>query len=194
MKKIVLIVDGGHVGGLARREGMAYGADWIEAFARSCAFPGEELVRTLYYDCFPYRGEHALPVSGLPQIFSASAAWLEELAMRDGIAVKLGSLRFNGYRLRRSALVGKAHLTDADFRPDFEKIGVDLQIGMDVAAYASLESVDALAFVTADPSYVSAMQFARRSGVEVVLVRLPVEATPGELLEHADSVRTIEWP
>ena len=49
-------------------------------------------------------------------------------------------------------------------------------------------------FVTADPSHVVAMRFARRSGLEVVLIRLPVETPPVELLEHANSVRTVDWP
>lgn len=194
MKRLVLMVDGGHVGGAARREGMPYGPDFIEAFARNCALADEELVRVLYYDCAPYQGHHTLPVSGSQQVFASPVSWLDELARRDLIAVKLGSVRFNGYCLKRSALPGKSNLTDADFRPDFERIGIDLQIGMDVASYASLESVHAMAFVTANPAHVAAMQFARRSGVEVVLVRLPAEATPSELLEHADSVRTIGWP
>jgi uncharacterized LabA/DUF88 family protein len=194
MKKLVLMLDGEHIGSMARRERLPYGPDLIEAFARNCAFPDEELFRVLYYDCAPYVGQHALPVSGSIQIFSQSGYWFKELAKKEPITVKLGAMKFCGFKLKRSPLAGMANLTDADFRPDFEKKGITLQIGLDIAAYSALESIDRMAFVTADPDYVPAMKFARRSGLEVILIRLPVEATPGELMEHADSVRTIEWP
>lgn len=194
MKSLVLMLDGGHIGRMARRSGLPYGPDFIEAFAKGCTFPDEELFRVLYYDCAPYEGQHPLPVSGAIQTFARSRNWLEELAKRDLIAVKLGALRFCGYKLKQSPLRETAKLTDADFRPDFEKTGIDIQIGLDVAAYSSLRSIDRIGFVTADPSHVVAMRFARRSGLEVVLIRLPVETPPVELLEHANSVRTVDWP
>jgi len=195
MKQMLLVLDGVHIGGMARRSGKAYGPDFIEAFARSCAFADEEIFRVLYYDCAPYAGQHVLPISGSIQTFARTRHWLEELAKRDLMAVKLGAMKFCGYKLRQSPLAGSAPLTDADFRPDFEKIGIDIQIGLDVAAYSALKSIDRIAFATADPTRVPAMKFARRSGLEVILIRLPIEAPPGEqLLEHANSVRTIDWP
>jgi uncharacterized LabA/DUF88 family protein len=194
VKKMILMIDGGCLRVAARKAKKKYNPDFIESFCKNCVAADEELFRALYYDCAPYQGTQKLPVSGAIQTFPASGQWLKDLARRDLIAVRLGVLKFRGYKLKRTPVTGIAALTDADFKPDFEQKGVDMRIGLDIAAYAALRDTDRIALVTADTDCVAAMKLARKSGVQVVLIALPNGLVPGELAEHADYVRTVVLP
>jgi len=194
MKKLVLMIDGGFLRVVARKAGIRYDPDFIEAFSKFCPAVDEELFRSLYYDCAPYQGQQKLPVSGLSQVFADSGQWLLDLAKKDLMAVRLGVLKFRGYKLKRTPAAGVAALTDADFRPDFEQKGVDMRIGLDIASYSALRHVDRIGLVTADTDCVPAMKLARKSGVQVVLMALPGGTTPNELAQHAYYVRSVGWP
>jgi uncharacterized LabA/DUF88 family protein len=130
----------------------------------------------------------------LTQTFADSGQWLKDLAKKDLMAVRLGVLKFRGYKLKRTPVAGVAALTDADFKPDFEQKGVDMRIGLDIAAYSSLKAVDRIGLVTADTDCVPAMKLARKSGLQVVLIALAGGTTPSELAQHADYVRAVAWP
>ena len=188
------MIDGGFLRVAARKANIRYTPDFIEAFSKTCPSTDEELFRALYYDCAPYQGHQNLPVSGLTQIFADSGQWLADLAKRDLIAVRLGVLKFRGYKLKRTPVAGVAALTDADFKPDFEQKGVDMRIGLDIAAYSASNNVDRIGLVTADTDCVPAMKLARKSGVQVVLFALPGGVTPSELAQHTDYVRAVAWP
>jgi uncharacterized LabA/DUF88 family protein len=194
MKKLVLMVDGGFLRVAAKKARIRYNPDFIEAFSKICSAPDEELFRSLYYDCAPYQGHQKLPVSGAIQAFSDSDQWLTDLAKKDLMAVRLGILKFRGYRLKKTPVAGIAALTDADFNPVFEQKGVDMRIGLDIANYSALRAVDRIALVTADTDCVPAMKLARKSGVQIVLISLPGGTTPSELAQHADFVRAVAWP
>lgn len=194
VKKMILMIDGGCLRVAARKAKKKYDPDFIEAFCANCVAADEELFRALYYDCAPYQGSQKLPVSGTIQVFPASGQWLHDLAKRDLIAVRLGVLKFRGYKLKTTPVTGIAALTDADFYPDFEQKGVDMRIGLDIASYSALKGIDRIALVTADTDCVAAMKLARKSGTQVVLIALPQGIVPGELAEHADFVRTVALP
>ena len=55
------------------------------------------------------------------------------------MAVRLGVLKFRGYKLKKTPVTGIAALTDADFKPDFEQKGVDMRIGLDIAVLFRIE-------------------------------------------------------
>jgi uncharacterized LabA/DUF88 family protein len=194
MKKLVLMIDGGFLRVAAKKARIRYDPNFIEAFSKICPAVDEELFRSLYYDCAPYQGHQNLPVSGLPQTFTDSGQWLQDLAKKELMAVRLGVLKFRGYKLKRTPVAGVATLTDADFRPDFEQKGVDMRIGLDIASYSALRCVDRIGLVTADTDCVPAMKLARKSGVQIILIALPGETTPSELAQHADYVRAVAWP
>jgi uncharacterized LabA/DUF88 family protein len=194
MKKLVLMIDGGFLRVAARAANIRYDPNFIEAFSKICSAPDEELFRSLYYDCAPYKGQQHLPVSGLIHTFDESGQWLQDLAKKELIAVRLGVLKFRGYKLKRTPATGVAALTDADFRPDFEQKGVDMRIGLDIAAYSALGCIDRIGLVTADTDCIPAMKLARKSGVQVVLIALPGGTIPTELTQHADYVRAVAWP
>ncbi len=194
MKKLALMIDGGFLRVAAKNAKIHYNPDFIEAFAKICAGVDEELFRSLYYDCAPYQGHQKLPVSGSTQTFADSDQWLKDLAKKDLMAVRLGVLKFRGYKLKRTPVMGVATLTDADFRPDFEQKGVDMRIGLDIASYSALKCAERIGLVTADTDCVPAMKLARKSGVQVVLITLPGGTAPSELAQHADYVRAVAWP
>jgi uncharacterized LabA/DUF88 family protein len=76
-------------------------------------------------------------------------------------------------------------------RPEILQKRVDIKIGLDVAWLASRRIVDRIALVTGDTDFIPAMKFARREGVQVVLVPLGSRPHP-DLIEHADEVRKID--
>lgn len=78
---------------------------------------------------------------------------------------------------------------DKHFKPDFKQKEVDIKIGLDVAWLSSKRIVDKIILVTGDQDLVPAMKFARREGVQVVLVRVDSGYIKGVLKEHADEVR-----
>lgn len=193
MKRVVVLIDGGHLRVLARNAKLNYNPDLIEIFALSCITDGEELIRVLYYDCAPYTGTARLPVSGNIKEFRARDGWLQDLASRDLFAVRLGVLKFRGYKPRNIPIAADK-LTDNDFVPDFEQKGVDMRIGLDIATFSALASVDRIILVSGDTDCIPAMKHARIAGLQMVMIELPNHKLAPELTWHCDIRRPGRWP
>ncbi len=197
MLKVILLIDGGHLRSTAADARLRYDSDFIEGFARGCYDAiGESLQRVLYYDCPQYRGKQRRPVSGTLQTFTASDDWLEDLAKRDLFAVRRGTLAFRGW-VPRTIPIANTPLTDAHFKPRFEQKGVDMRIGLDIASISNERRVDRILLVSADTDLIPAMKHARKAGMQVIGVQLPIppanELTP-QFLAHVDYRREVEWP
>jgi uncharacterized LabA/DUF88 family protein len=123
----------------------------------------------LYYDCALYEGTVKLPVTGTSYTFKSSDAWLHALSHKDLFAVRRGVLKFRGYRPKKTP-VATAALTDADFEPIFEQKGVDMRIGLDIAAYSDRRAVDRIILVSADTDCVPALKYGRRAGIQTILI------------------------
>jgi uncharacterized LabA/DUF88 family protein len=193
MKRVALLIDGGHLRVLAKQAGHDFGPDFIERFSRDCIEPNEDLIRVLYYDCAPFSGTVRLPVSGKKLAVKGNDAWLRELAARDLFAVRLGVLKFRGFSPRQTPLK-EDRLTDDDFKANYEQKGVDMRIGLDIANFASMRSVDRILLVSGDTDCVPAMKHARIAGLQVVLVEVPRQRPAAELTWHADIRRLVKWP
>lgn len=193
VKKVAVMIDGGHLRVLARRDGHEYNPDFIEKFAHHCVAEDEQLLRVLYYDCAPYSGEAKLPVSGGIQKFAGNDGWLKDLASRDMIAVRRGVLKFRGYKPRRIPLT-EDKLSDDDFKPDFEQKGVDMRIGLDMATLSAGRIVDRIVLVSGDTDCIPAMKHARIAGLQIVLIELPNHRSAPELTWHSDIRRAARWP
>lgn len=87
-----------------------------------------------------------------------------------------------------------ASLTDADFEPIFEQKGVDMRIGLDIAAYSDSRAVDRIILVSADTDCVPALKYGRRAGIQTVVVEPAGSKIPPELKAHADFNRTLLLP
>ena len=110
-RELSILIDGDFLRAKATKAGKSYDPTFIEAFALGCKTGDEEILRVLYYDCAPYSGTVRLPVSGDPFVFNGSDKWLEELACKDLFAVRLGVLKFRGYKPKRtpSRPIGQAY-------------------------------------------------------------------------------------
>lgn len=188
-----MFIDGGHLRVLVRQAGYRYDPDCIEAVAHARVAEDEALLRILYDDCAPYRGNPRLPVSGEPALFQGSDEWLKVLAAKPQFAVRLGAFKFRGFEPKQVP-IASADLSDEDFKPRFEQKGVDMRIGLDIASYAADRSIDRIIPVTGDTDCLPAMKRAGSYGLQVVLVQFPKQRLARELLWHSDFQRSVEWP
>lgn len=193
--KTVVMIDGGYIRAAATKASLAYDLAFIVGFAEACVATEEYLLRVLYYDAPQFRGSVQLPVSGDTKQFSASDRWLEEIASTRRFAVRRGTLGFRGWKPKRIPIAGRA-LTDDDFAPVFEQKGVDMRIGLDIASMSERRSVDRIVLVSGDTDMVPAMKHARKAGLEVIMIQLPVPVfgLHKSLLAHSDSVREVPLP
>jgi uncharacterized LabA/DUF88 family protein len=193
MKSTIVLIDGGFLRSQARVANKRYNPEFIERFAHSCIAADEECLRVLYYDCAPYVGSAIQPVSGTRRDFTGSDLWLHEIAALDLFAVRRGVLKFRGFK-RNAPTVTGAILTDADFSPQFEQKGVDMRIGLDIAAYSAEHLAKRIVLITNDTDCVPAMKFARKAGLQTILIEVPSCTPTPELIAHADFKRSIGWP
>jgi uncharacterized LabA/DUF88 family protein len=191
--RIAVLIDGGHLRVLTRNAGYVYSPDYIEKVAHACVESGESLLRILYYDCAPYAGTVTLPISGAAHEFKGSDIWLRKLAERNLFAVRRGILKFRGFKPIKTPIASQ-QLTDADFKADFEQKGVDMRIGLDMANFSAMRSVDRLILITGDTDCLPAMKHACINGLQVVLVTFPNHKPAHELLWHSDFERRVAWP
>lgn len=116
----------------------------------------------------------------------------------DHVAFRSGELTFDGWLIKKKAateiIANNRGLTASDFAPDLKQKGVDMKIGLDVAWLASKSIVERLILVTADSDFIPAMKFARREGVQVILVTLAHRSVKYGLKEHADELRAVTFP
>ena len=191
--KVATFIDGGYLRILVKQAGFRYTPEYIEQIAHACLVPEESLLRTLYYDCRPYTGSLTLPVSGQSKRYRPDTRWLEVLAAKPQFAVRLGTLKFRGFRLKKER-IATAQLQDDDFRPRFEQKGVDMRLGLDIAHYANNRAVDRIILISGDTDCLPAMKVARMAGLQVVLIQFPKARLAGELLAHSDFCRATSWP
>jgi uncharacterized LabA/DUF88 family protein len=191
--RVAILIDGGFLRVVAKKAKRKYDPDFIEAFAQVCKSAEEAIFRVLYYDCAMYAGTVKLPVSGTSHTYTANDAWLHALSHKDLFAVMRGVLKFRGFRPKKTP-VAPATLTDANFEPIFEQKGVDMRIGLDIAAYSDNHAVDRIILVSGDTDCVPALKYGRRAGLQTVLIEPAKERLAPELFAHADFRRIVALP
>jgi uncharacterized LabA/DUF88 family protein len=179
-------------------------ADNVHHFARECIGDGEELFRIYCYHCKPYGGTKRHPLTGQEINFSTTSTYegmaklIRELELKDGVAFRAGELSLDGWRIKRSAVSNiartKRTLEEEDLMPDLKQKGVDMKIGLDVAWLASKSIVERIVLATSDSDFIPAMKFARREGVQIVLVTMGHHLLKRELKVHADELRAVDYP
>lgn len=176
----------------------------IRQFALKCLEKDEEIFRIYCYDCPPYGEKHAHPLSKKSVDFSKTPTYLSrskiisDLKIMDNIAFRSGELSFDGWVISKSAtkdiLKSGRAIIDDDFTPDIKQKGVDIKIGLDVAWLSSKSIVERIVLVTADSDFIPSMKFARREGVQIILVTMGHMLIKNELKEHADELRNVVFP
>ena len=157
------------------------------------------LHRIYYYDAAPYLGKQAMPLTSQTIDFSESStavrqsALLAEIKKEPFFAVRLGELSFEGWQLKPRLLKDSTHpisITDTDIIPKISQKGVDMRIGMDMAALTLKHIAQILVLVTGDSDFVPAMKFARREGAAIYMVPLG-HHIKDSVQEHCDLVLNI---
>ena len=189
--RAVVLIDGGYLRVRARKADREYTPQFITAFARATLHADEVMLRALYYDCAPYNGSVKKPISGTSRKFTGTDSWMNTLASEDLFAVRRGVLKFRGW-------VPKSRVSsppvDTDFSPKFEQKGVDMKIGLDVAAYSYGRLVERIILVSNDTDCVPALKMARKNGLQTVVAYPEGASVAAELRYHADFIRSVEFP
>lgn len=162
---------------------------------------GDTLHRIYYYDAEPLAAKKPKPLTGRSpgwsivdfsstEVYSSNIQLLEDLRKEPFFAVRLGELVFRGWSVRSNKLEPggiRESLTiqSDDLIPNIQQKGVDLRVGLDIAALTLKHHVEIIILVTGDSDFVPALKFARREGMLVFLYTLGHDIHP-ELYSHAD--------
>lgn len=167
-----------------------------------------ELYRVFCYDARPLTGTIEDPTTGEPFDLAETAQATFRSGLHDAlrrkrkVALRLGSLaptrpqwqlRPRATRDLREGRRTVGSLGPGDFALDVRQHGVELRLGMDVAALAYKRLVDRMVLVTADAEVVAATKLARREGIDVVLDPMGAAVSP-RMAEHVDGVQGYMQP
>lgn len=206
MKKTAILLDMGFVfhklrDALGHRPSTAVE---VRQFAMKCLEKDEEIFRIYCYDCPPYSEKQTHPFTKAVIGFAATNTFtsrnklISDLKIMDNITFRSGELSFDGWtiteRAAKDILKKNRGLIADDFMPDIKQKGVDMKIGLDVAWLSSKSIVERIVLVTADSDFIPPMKFARREGVQVILVTIGHLHVKKELKEHADELRAVTFP
>lgn len=166
----------------------------------------EELVdyklhRIYYYDADPMEGKRPIPLTGSRNnwslydfsntaVFRSNKQLLNDLKKKPFFAIRLGEVIFRGWlvkpqKLRPGGTQTSLTVQSNDLIPNIQQKGVDLCIGLDIAALTLKHHVEIIVLVTGDADFVPALKFARREGKQVFLFTLGHDIHP-DLYTHAD--------
>jgi uncharacterized LabA/DUF88 family protein len=162
---------------------------------------GLRLHRIYFYDAKPLDQGEKKPLQGGRVEFARepiavrSAALHQALAVEPFMALRIGETQFEGWRVSARTL-DKARdnqlvITADDLRPQVTQKGVDMRIGMDIAALTLKRLAQVIVLVTGDSDFVPAMKFARREGAQLFLCPLGAHVKP-LMLEHSDLVLDVD--
>lgn len=176
----------------------------VEAIRRHEVLQGCLLHRVYFYDAAPLARTVEHPVTGekleyaATEVFRKNIELLKEIAKLPHFALRQGECSHDGWMAKWKAInnAGKwdaatdtLSLKSGDLRPVIRQKGVDMRIGMDIAALTLKKHVDIIVLVTADSDFVPAMKFARREGAQLYLFSLG-HGTRDEVIENSDLVVT----
>lgn len=134
---------------------------------------------------------------GRSPVASESKALFDELKRLPFFSLRMGETALNGWQVDPKALEAATTealtVTAAQIKPRITQKGVDMRIGMDIAALTLKQHVQCIVLVSGDSDFVPAMKFARREGVQVFLCALGRRVRPA-MLEHSDLVLEVDRP
>ena len=205
--RYAILIDGGFAKRrLGSKDQPATAEDFaalVDALAQHEALMGQRVYRIYYYDSVPLAGSETNPLSGERVNFggqpvaSRARQLFDKLIEQPFFALRLGELAFNGWGVKsyllRKADEGRVEVTATDLVPQISQKGVDMRIGMDIAALSLKKLVQTIVLVTGDSDFVPAMKFARREGAQLYLVTLGQSVKPA-LHEHSDLRLTLDLP
>ena len=165
-----------------------------------------ELYRIFYYDCPPMNKTvyHPLRQSNKNFASSETSIWRKDfhnaLKHKRKLALRMGRVSES-----RAAFVLKPDVTkklfnhkiqlediqEQDFYFTAQQKGVDMKIGLDIAALAYKRLVNQIVLISGDSDFVPAAKLARREGIDCILDPLG-HHIKDDLLEHIDGLRSCD--
>ncbi len=210
MIKIAVLIDGGF---FIKRYRQTYGGGHdpgtiaknmhVMALKHINPHEGESLYRILFYDCAPLKKKAHNPVTGASIDFARTTQAVfrlefhEHLRALRKVALRLGHLHDGrGWIIRqektKQLLRGNIQVSDleeGDVYYDVKQKGVDMKIGLDIAALAFKRLVDRIVLVSGDSDFVPAAKLARREGIDFILDPMWNPINPS-LREHIDGLNS----
>lgn len=200
MLKYAVLIDAGFVkrkiGTAKVPASSASYENFLDDLKKSTCLQGMLLHRIYIYDANPLDQKVSNPLSGASVDFASTPQFshfktvLADLKKIPFVSLRLGDLVQRGWKISKSKFKTKSTtitVADTDLIPEIQQKGVDMRIGLDIAALTLKKHVDVIVLVTADSDFVPAMKFARREGAQLYLVPLGNGLRDG-MLEHADLV------
>ena len=207
-EKVAILIDGAFY---LRRAHDLFGektaqarADEICTYAKRHLLKNDSLYRIFYYDCPPIDVNLYHPFTKQQvnmkktDLYKWATAFLEELANKRKVAIRLGELqeRESAFRIKdksmRQLCSGKKSfesLSEDDFELDLVQKGVDMRIGLDIASLAHKKQVSKIVLISGDSDFVPAAKHARREGIDFVLDPMWQGIRP-ELNKHIDGLHS----
>ena len=154
------------------------------------------LHRVYWYDAPPLASRITKPLLGgtinlgATSLARTNGKLLEALCELPYVSVRRGDLVFRGWKVRQGRLPEKdasVTLTAPDLEPNIHQKGVDMRLGLGIAAITLKNYAEVFVLVAGDSDFVPAMKFARREGAQLFLVTLG-HSVRAEMLEHSDLV------
>ena len=167
-----------------------YVCDFVRSF-NTIHNNNDEIHRVFYYDCKPFDGVRASPVTKSTVNFKNTPLYHQRIALIDGlrfsdrVSVRLGTLSYRGWALKMKAIKRGPPYTDSDYAPNLEQKGVDIKIGLDMTWTSVSKNAEKIVLFTADSDFVSVMKFARIQGLQVTLCPFG-HGVHDRLREHSD--------
>jgi uncharacterized LabA/DUF88 family protein len=204
MPNYAILIDGGFVKRQLRTTNGPMNSvsikELINSFCKLEVLRFMKLHRVYYYDSVPLDTSHQKPLGGEliefgnSPIASQARKLFEELQLIPFVALRLGELSFNGWKIKNKKILNKellsVEISNDDLKPNITQKGVDMRIGMDMAALTLKKQVDAIILVSADSDFVPAMKFVRREGAQVFIAPLGRKVKTS-MIEHSDMVLNI---
>ena len=167
--------------------------DFVRRIPDHSQLRDHSLYRVFYYDGEPFKGKIENPLDGTVRNFGKSDEFYNNQDMLTGlesmshVAVRRGKTKFRGWKINppKSCSESDIKINANDLRPRVEQKGVDMRIGLDIAALSLKQFVDVLVLVSGDSDFVPALKFARTEGRQIVLFTLDHDVAQ-ELKIHTD--------
>ncbi|MEJ0036480.1 MAG: NYN domain-containing protein [Gammaproteobacteria bacterium] len=206
--RYAVLIDGGFIkrklGSRLQPMTISHVSTFLDRLKAHQALKGLRLHRVYWYDALPLQGSAWRPLRGGRVDFAQTAMaqanrkLLSRLCTLPHVSVRRGDLVFRGWKVRSGKLPEReaaVTLVGDDIEPNIQQKGVDMRIGLDIAALTMKRHVEIIVLVAGDSDFVPAMKFARREGAQVFLVTLGHSVRP-EMIEHADlalEIRRETW-
>jgi uncharacterized LabA/DUF88 family protein len=207
-----VLVDGGffvhryrRILGKADPETVAKDLHWMCREHLKREGKSRRLYRIFFNDCPPLAKKAHNPITkkaidfSLTDIAKWRLAFHEELRKLRKVALRLGYLneRFGHWVIKQDVLkaIFDKKLTLEELKEEHVEYeapqkGVDMRIGLDIAAMAFKKQVDQIILVSGDSDFVPAAKLARREGIDFILD--PMWASiRADLHEHIDGLRSV---